>query len=159
MYTKEELKELKLQFWAGFKAFVQNHPDPEIRRKRWLLNDTGVSGVAFRFDFDRENACVMIELQHKNEARRLRTFEILEQYKVVMEEGFQDGLNWEFYHKRDDNGQEVCRIYHSLENIDFHQPNHWPEVYAFFTENMPKLEENFLMVKEVLKEELRRFTI
>ncbi|HCE59183.1 MAG TPA: DUF4268 domain-containing protein [Prolixibacteraceae bacterium] len=159
MYTKEELKELKLKFWAGFKAFVQNHPNPEIKRKRWLLNDTGVSGVAFRFDFDRENACVMIELQHKNEARRLRTFEILEQYKVVMEEGFQDGLNWEFYHKRDDNRQEVCRIYHSLENVDFHQPNHWPEVYVFFAENMPKLEENFLMVKEVLKEELRKFTI
>lgn len=156
MYTKEELKELKLKFWADFKEYMQSQVEPGLKRRRWLLNDTGVSGVAFRFDFDRENAMVMIELQHKNENRRLRTFEILEQYKVVIEEGFQDGLQWEFYHKRDDNGQEVCRIYHSLENVDFHQPNHWPEVYEFFTANMPKLEENFLMVKEVLKEELKK---
>jgi hypothetical protein len=159
VYTKEELKELKLQFWAGFRQFVQNHPDPEIKRKRWLLNDTGVSGVAFRFDFDRQNAFVMIELQHKNETRRLKTFEILEQYKVVLEEGFPDELHWDFYHKREDNGQEVCRIYRSLGNVDFHRQNQWIEVYNFFIENMPKLEENFLMVKEVLKEELRKFTI
>lgn len=159
MYTKDEIKELRLKFWSGFKEFVQNHPDPEIKRKRWLLNDTGVSGVAFRFDFDRENATVMIELQHKNEARRLKIFEILEQYKVVIEEGFEDGLTWEFYHKREDNGQEVCRIYHSLGNVDFHCQTQWIDVFAFFAANMLKLEENFLMVKEVLKEELRRFTI
>ena len=156
MYTKEELKELKIKFWAGFKEFIQNHDNPELHRKRWLLNDTGVSGVAFRFDFDRETAFVMIELLHKNEARRLRTFEILEQYKVVVEEGFHDGLHWEFYHKREDNRQEVCRIFTMLEGVDFHRQNQWTEVYRFFAENMPKLEENFLMVKEVLKEELRR---
>lgn len=156
MYTKEEIKELKLKFWAGFREFVQNHSNPDLRRKRWLLNDTGVSGVAFRFDFDRERASVMIELQHKNETRRLRTFEILEQYKVVLEEGFPDGLIWEFYHRRDDNNQEVCRIFTFIEGVDFHRQNQWTEVYHFFTENMPKLEENFLMVKEVLKEELRK---
>jgi len=155
VYTKEEIKELRLKFWAGFKVSIKNHPDPELERKRWFLTDTGVSGVAFRFDFDREIACVMIELQHKNEVRRLRIFEILEQYKVVIEEGFKDGLVWEFYHKREDNGQEVCRIYHTLENVDFHRQNQWPEVFTFYSENMAKLEENFLMVKEVLKEELR----
>ena len=159
MYSKEEIKELKLKFWAGFKEFVKTHPNPEIKGKRWLLNDTGISGVAFRFDFDRENAVVMIELQHKNEARRLTSYEILERYKVVLEDGFSGGLVWEFYHKREDNGQEVCRIFTKLEGVDFHRQNQWPAVYAFFAENMPKLEENFLMVKEVLKEELRRSTI
>lgn len=156
VYTKEELNELNLRFWAEFRQFVQNHPDPYIRRKRWLLNDTGINGIAFRFDFDRQNAYVMIELQHKNEERRLTSFEILERYKVVLEEGFPDGLQWEFYHKRVDNGQEVCRIYHSLAKVDFHRQNQWPDVFAFFATNMLKLEENFLMVKEVLKEELRK---
>lgn len=159
MYTKEELKELQLKFWADFREFSQNHPDPELRRKRWLLNNTGVSGLAFRFDFDRECAMVMIELQHKNEARRLKTFEILERYKVVLEEGFENGLHWEFYHQREDNRQEVCRIFTRLDDVDFHRQSQWPAVYAFFVENMSKLEENFLMLREVLKEEQRRFTI
>jgi len=156
VYTKEELKDLKLKFWAGFKEFSQNHPKPELRRKRWLLNDTGVSGVVFRFDVDREGATVMIELQHKNETRRLRTFEILEQYKVVVEEGFAEGLNWEFYHRREDNNQEVCRIFSRLNGVDFHRQSQWSEVYGFFILNMPKLEENFLLLKEVLKEELKK---
>jgi hypothetical protein len=159
VYTKEELKELRLKFWAGFKEFCQNHPNPELRRNRWLLNETGLNGVAFRFDFDRECAMVMLEMQHKNEARRLLTFEILERYKIVLEEGFENGLHWEFYHQRDDNRQEVCRIFARLDGVDFHRENHWPVVYAFFAENMIKLEENFLMLWEVLKEEQRRFTI
>ncbi len=156
MYTKDELKELKLKFWAGFKEFSQNHPDPGLRRNRWLLNETGVNGVVFRFDSERERAMVMIELQHKNEARRLKTFEILERYKVVLEEGFNKGLHWEFYHQREDNGQEVCRIFTQLRNVDFHRQNQWPEIYAFFSENMIRLEDNFLMLKEVLKEELKK---
>jgi hypothetical protein len=156
VYTKEELKELNLRFWAEFRQFVQNHPDPDIRRKRWILNDTGVNGIAFRFDLDRQNAFVMIELQHKNEERRLTSFEILERYKVVLEEGFPAGLQWEFYHKRVDNGQEVCRIFTRLDGVDFHQQNQWPEVYQFFAQNMIRLEENFLMLREVFKEEMKK---
>ena len=121
-----------------------------------MLNATGVNGVVFRFDFDRERAIVMIELQHRNEERRLKTFEKLERYKVVLEDGFADGLDWEFYHKREDNGQEVCRIFTQLENVDFHRQNQWNQVFAFFTENMIRLEENFLLLREVLKEELRK---
>jgi hypothetical protein len=156
VYTKEELKELNLRFWAEFRQFVQNHPDPDIRRKRWILNDTGVNGIAFRFDLDRQNAFVMIELQHKNEERRLTSFEILERYKVVLEEGFPDGLQWEFYHKRVDNGQEVCRIFTRLDGVDFHRQNQWPEVYQFFAQNMIRLEENFMMLREVFKEEMKK---
>jgi hypothetical protein len=156
VYTKEELKELNLRFWAEFRQFVQNHPDPDIRRKRWILNDTGVNGIAFRFDLDRQNAFVMIELQHKNEERRLTSFEILERYKVILEEGFPDGLQWEFYHKRFDNGQEVCRIFTRLDGVDFHRQNQWPEVYQFFAQNMIRLEENFMMLREVFKEEMKK---
>ena len=155
MYSKDEIKELRLVFWQNFKSYCQTHPVLNYQKKRWILNETQIRGVALRFDLERKSAKVIIELQNKKEDRRLQIFEILERYKVVMEEGFENGLVWEFYHQREDNGQEVCRIYTHLENVDWHNQNLWPEIYDFFIINMLQMEENYLMVKEMVKEELR----
>jgi hypothetical protein len=155
MYSKDEIKELRLNFWQSFKSYCETQPALNYKKKRWILNDTQIRGVALRFDIDRETAKVILELQNKSEDRRLQIFEILERYKVVLEEGFVNGLIWEFYHQREDNGQEVCRIYTQLENVDWHNQNRWPGIYDFFIKNMLLMEENFLMAKEMVKEELR----
>lgn len=48
-------------------------------------------GVAMRFELDRESAKVILELEHKHKDRRLKTYKILEQYKVVLEEDLKTG--------------------------------------------------------------------
>ena len=158
MFSKEEIKELRLNFWQNFKIYCETQPVLNYKKKRWILNETQIRGLALRFDLDREKAYVILELQNKQEDRRLQIFEILERYKVVMEEGFENGLIWEFFYQREDNNQEVCRIYTQLENVDWHRQNQWPEIYDFFIKNMLQMEENFLMVKDSLKEELRNQT-
>ena len=155
MFSKEEVNELWQSFWQNFKIHCETHPALNFKKKRWILNETQIRGVALRFDVDRENARVILELQNKSEDRRLQIFEILERYKVVVEEGFTNGLIWEFYHQREDNKQEVCRIYVQLNNVDWHQKMVWPDIYNFFIENMLQMEENFLIVKDSLKEELK----
>lgn len=156
MYSKEEKKQLSLDFWQGFKKYGETQAALNYQRKRWMLNQTQIRGLVFRFNVDRDNAWVILELQHKNENRRLRIFEILERYRVVVEEGFENGLVWEFFHEREDNKQEVCRIYTKLENIDWHKQENWPEIYNFFITNMLQMEKNYLEVKEILKEELKK---
>ena len=111
--------------------------------------------MAFRFETGRKNAKVMLELSHRNEDTRLKAFEVLERYKSILEEGFENGLTWEFYHQRDDSGQEVCRIFTQLDNADFHRREHWPDIFNFFIENMLRLEENFSVFSDILKEELQ----
>ncbi len=155
MFSKEEVKELWQSFWQNFKTHCETHPALNFKKKRWILNETQIRGVALRFDVDRENARVILELQNKSEDRRLQIFEILERYKVIVEEGFTEGLIWEFYHQREDNQQEVCRIYAQLNNVDWHRKMDWPDIYNFFIENMLQMESNFLMVKDSLKEELK----
>jgi hypothetical protein len=39
--------------------------------------------------------------------------------------------------------------------VDWHNQNQWPVIYDFFISNMLQMEENYLMVKEMVKEELR----
>lgn len=156
MFSKEEIKELWQKFWHDFKTHCETHPALNFTKKRWILNETQIRGVALRFEVNRENAKVILELQNRSEDRQLQIFEILERYKIIIEEGFTSGLIWEFYHQREDNKQEVCRIYAQLNNVDWHRNKDWPDIYNFFVENMLLMEENFLMVKDSLKEELKR---
>ena len=155
MYSKEEKKKLTIDFWNLFKKRCDVHPDLKFRKKKWILHRTKIKGVALRFDIGRKDAKVILELYNRDEQLRLRAYEILEQYKVVIEDGFEDGLTWEFYYQRPDSGQEVCRIFTTLENVDMHRQNQWPDIYNFFIENMLKLEENFLSVRDVLEGEMK----
>jgi hypothetical protein len=154
MYTQEEAKQLRLNFWEQFGRRCMVHPELKFRRKNFILHHTKVSGVALRFEADRNGARVILELGQRNEEKRLKAYEILLRYKVIIEENFPEALIWEFYHQREDSGQEVCRIYRELADADIHRQNQWPEIFNFFIENMILLEENFLQVRDILKEEL-----
>ncbi len=155
MYSKEEIKKIHIDFWELFRRRCEVHPDLQHKKKKFILHRTKIRGVAFRFDVNQENAKVMLEISHRNEDTRIKAFEIIERYKTIMEEGFENGLNWEFYHQREDSGQEVCRIYTQLENADIHNRNQWPDIYNFFIENMLRLEENFSEISDVVREELQ----
>jgi len=154
MYSIEEAKKLRLDFWEQFGKRCEIHPLLRDKNKKWLLHRTKIKGVALRFEVGRENAKVILELGNRNEDKRLKAFEILERYKAIIENDFEYGLIWEFYHQREDSGQEVCRIYAIKENIDLHRQNQWPDIFNFFIENMMQLEENFLAVRDILREEL-----
>ena len=54
MYSKEELKRLKLEFWESFAAFCEVQPYLRRRRKIWTLYNTKVKGVELKFDANRQ---------------------------------------------------------------------------------------------------------
>lgn len=154
MYSKEEAKKIRLQFWEQFGKRCEIHPLLSERRKKWMLHRTKIPGVALRFEADRTNAKVILELSQRNEVKRLKAFEILQNYRVILEYGFPDGLIWEFFHEREDSGQEVARIYNVLPHVNMFRQNQWPDIFNFFIENMTQMEENFLQIRDILKDEL-----
>lgn len=155
MYSKEELKQLRIDFWEKFGQRCEIHPELKYRKRKWVLHRTKIKGVALRFDVNRTDAKVILELGNKSENTRLKAYEFLEQYKVVIEDGFPGGLIWEFFHEREDSGAEVCRVYKQMSDVDFHRQNQWPDIYNFFIDNMLILEKNFMSVRDLLQEELK----
>lgn len=155
MYSKEELKQLNINFWTKFGQFCDVHPGLRHKKRKWILHRTKLKDVAFRFEVDREAARVILELGSRNENLRFKAYEFLERYKAILEEGFKDGLIWEFFHEREDSNKQVCRIFTLLEGVDLHRQNQWPEIFSFFIENMTRLEDNFLMLRDLLSEELK----
>ncbi len=155
MYSRDEIKKLRLTFWELFGKRCEIHPELQYRKRKWVLHRTKIKRVALRFDVGRKDAKVILELSNRSENLRFKAYEFLERYKVVIEDGFEKGLIWEFFHEREDSGKEVCRIYCELPNVDFHRQNQWPEIFNFFIDNMLKLERNFLSIRDLLQEELK----
>jgi len=153
MCSKDEAKLLRKEFWIVFARRCEIVPELRHRKKKWVLYDTGLSGIDLKFDVTRNEAIVMIEINNRKEDRRLEVYEILQKYRILLEEGFAEPLVWDFCYTRE-SGQEVCRIYKSLPNVDFHRQNQWPDIFNFLIDNMLILENNLMEIKDALEVEL-----
>ena len=151
MYSKDELKNLKLEFWESFAAFCEVQPYLRGRKKIWTLYDTKVKGVELKFDATREGAFVILEVNHRGEEARLDMFERLTWYKDTLETDFPEGLTWDICFVRD-TGKQVARIYTSKSGIDFHRRQDWGEFFSFMASQMYLLERNFMSIAEYLRE-------
>lgn len=151
MYSKDELKNLKLEFWESFAAFCEVQPYLRGRKKVWTLYDTKVKGVELKFDATREGAFVILEVNHRGEEARLEMFERLTWYKDTLETDFPEGLTWDICFVRD-TGKQVARIYTSKSGIDFHRRQDWGEFFSFMASQMYLLERNFMSIAEYLRE-------
>ena len=151
MYSKDELKNLKLEFWESFAAFCEVQPYLRGRKKIWTLYDTKVKGVELKFDATREGAFVILEVNHRGEEARLEMFERLTWYKDTLETDFPEGLTWDICFVRD-TGKQVARIYTSKSGIDFPRRQDWGEFFSFMASQMYLLERNFMSIAEYLRE-------
>ena len=151
MYSKDELKNLKLEFWESFAAFCEVQPYLRGRKKIWTLYDTKVKGVELKFDATREGAFVILEVNHRGEEARLEMFERLTWYKDTLEMDFPEGLTWDICFVRD-TGKQVARIYTSKSGIDVHRRQDWGEFFSFMASQMYLLERNFMSIAEYLRE-------
>lgn len=153
MYSKDEAKLLRKEFWIVFARRCEIVPELRHRKKKWILYDTGLSGIDLKFEVNRSEALVMLEINSRLENRRLQIFETLQKYRLLLEEGFAEPLIWDFCYARE-SGQEVCRIYTLLPNVDFHRQNQWPDIFNFLIDNMLILENNLMEIKDALEAEL-----
>jgi hypothetical protein len=153
MYSKDEAKLLSKEFWIVFARRCEIVPELRNRKKKWMLYDTGLSGIDLKFEVTRSEASVMIELNSRLENRRLEVFETLQNYRILIEEGFAVPLTWDYCYQKE-SGEEVCRIYKSLPGVDFYRQNQWPDIYNFLIDNMLILENNFMEIRDGLEAEL-----
>lgn len=151
MYSKDELKNLKLEFWESFAAYCEVQPYLRGRKKMWTLYDTKVKGVELKFDISRNGAYVIFEVNHRSEELRLEMYERLTWYKEMLELDFPGGLTWDICFVRD-TGKEVARIYTAREGLDFHRRQDWGEFFTFMASQMYLLERNFMSIAEYLRE-------
>ena len=140
MFSKEESRQLREDFWTSFgKSFP----------RKWILYNTKVKGLSFKFHFDTKKALVALDLEDDLE-KRIQHWEKLQALRSILKEDFlADAIYEEDYVL--DNGKEISRIYVPMnEKVSIHNKNSWQNVMVFFNETMDAFERFFLEYKEVI---------
>ena len=88
MYTRDELKQLKKEFWEGFGTYCSEIPALKRRKSKFMLYNTKMKGVEMKFDATRDGAYVILEINLSDEQARLERYEQFEAYKSIMEKQF-----------------------------------------------------------------------
>ncbi len=141
MFSKEESRLLRQEFWTSFgKSFP----------RKWLLYNTKLKGVSFKFHFDTKNAMVTLDLEDDLEYRIKYWEKLVALKRILTEDYLPDGIYEECYIL--DNGKEISRIYVPLEQkVSIHNKNTWQDVMLFFNEKMHAFETFFEEYKEIIE--------
>ena len=150
MYSRLEEKQLKLDFWTEFANYSSQLKYLKRFRGKWMMYRTGVKQVELKFDVERYELRVALEVNHKSDDKRLEVYEKLEQYRKIFDATFGSELIWDYAYSTA-SGNDVCRIYTKYSGYDFHRRTDWQEMFKFMGENMIQLELAYKEIKDVLE--------
>ena len=150
MYSKEEAKSIREEFWDMFKTMSARRRTKKKLPGNWLLTNTGVKALNLRFHVDRKVAQVGIDVETRNMEKRLELFEKLESVKKILQEAMQEPLIWEIEYIRE-NGKSVSRVYLELEDVNIYDRDTWQKTHQFMYEKMMKLEAFYREYKDFFK--------
>ncbi|MFA9188083.1 DUF4268 domain-containing protein [Flavobacterium magnesitis] len=142
MYSKEETQRLKREFWV---TFAEKYP------RKWVLYDTKIKDFSFKFYVDNKKAQVLIDIEHRNNEKRIAYFEKLEALKNILEEEFISNLVFEREYVLE-NGKTISRIWVEKLGVGFSNRNYWDTIFDFFYEKMDALERFYLEYDEFIKD-------
>ncbi|WP_445457686.1 DUF4268 domain-containing protein [Flavobacterium sp. HNIBRBA15423] len=142
MYSKEEALHMKKAFWT---AFAEAYP------RKWLLYNTKIKDFSFKFYIDNKKAQVLLEIEPKDDEKRIIYFEKVESLKTVLIDNFIEDAIFE-RHFYLDNGKEVSRIWVEKEGVSINNKNTWQEIFDFFYEKMDAFERFFYEYEDYLKD-------
>ena len=141
MFSKEESKRIREEFWTSF--------GQEYSRK-WILYNTKIKEIQFKFSFDRKKAMVSLDIDAEDEIIRAYYFEKIQSLSTILRSEYLPEiiLDEEFELPE---GKIVSRIYVPLEEkVSINNKNDWPKVKTFFVENMHQLEMFWLEFKDFI---------
>ena len=142
MFSKEEALQIKKYFWI---AFAEEYP------RKWLLYNTKIKDVTFKFYVDNKKAQVLLDIEPKDEEKRKIYYEKVESLKTILLEDYLDDVIFErnFYLET---GKVISRVWVEKTGISINNKNTWPEIFDFFAEKMDAFERFFYENEDYIKD-------
>ena len=142
MYSKEEALLIKKEFWT---AFASVYP------RKWILYDTKIKDVTFKFYIDNKKAQVLLDIEPKDEEKRKIYFEKIESLKTILLEDYlpEAILERNFYLE---NGKIISRIWVEKLGVSLNNKNNWEPIFDFFNETMSQFEHFFFEYEDYIKD-------
>jgi hypothetical protein len=140
MYSKEEAKNVRQQFWTMFGKRYD---------RKWLLYDTKLKDINLKFSFEDRRALVSIDINHDDAIFRAYYYEKLISLKNIIKEEVSEELIFEENYILE-SGKTISRVFVMYEGVKIQKQTDWPEVYEFFYTYMDRLESFFREYKDFI---------
>lgn len=144
MFSKAEAQIIKKEFWT---AFAEAYP------RKWLLYDTKIKDVSFKFYVDNKKAQVMLDIEPKDEEKRTIYYEKVESLKNILHEDFLPDAVLERNFHLPDTGKVISRIWvEKADGISLYNKASWAMIFRFFYLQMDAFERFFYEYQDYIKD-------
>ncbi len=135
MYTQAETSLIRQQFWTSFGMYMSPVPSATQEKGNWVNYKTGIKGISFKMDVDKQSAFVAIEIFLKDTMLQHQYFEIFNNFALQFE-GFA-GKGWQFKHNDFiEHKGNVSFITVELKNVNVFKQEDWPQIIAFLKQHI-----------------------
>lgn len=142
MYSKEESLFIKKEFWV---QFADAYP------RKWLLYNTKIKDVSFKFYIDNKKAQVSLDIEPKEEEKRKIYFEKIQSLQtILLEEYLPEAILEKNYYL--ESGKAISRIWVEKLGVSLNNKNTWPEIFDFFNETMSQFEVFFYEYQDYIND-------
>ena len=150
MYTIEEKKQVRQEFWLKFKSYSNRQKLRAGKSGKWIMDKTGIKQLNLKFHFDQKNAWAGIEIDTESLDKRIDLFDKLEKLKSKLEGAVPHKLIWKLEARINDN-KTVSRLYSLKTDVNIYNRNCWKEVFVFLYEVMDPIEDVFRKYVDYIK--------
>ena len=134
MYSKEETKSLRKEFWTSFGVYMKKYNKVYHGKIRWVNYNTKVKDIYFRLEATKKKAYFSFDLQHRDEGLRELFYEQFTELKAVITDSFTDELTWNPEYETPYGVS--ARIYTELEGVSIFNKNDWHSIFPFLERNI-----------------------
>ena len=146
MYTKAEASYIRQKFWTSFGMYMAPVPSATLEKVNWVNYKTGVKGISFKMDADKDSATVRIEIFLKDTMLQHQYFEIFNSFAAEFKKAA--GQGWGF--QKDlfqDNKGNVSLINIELKNVNVFKESDWPTIISFLKQHIVGLDNFWALYK------------
>ncbi|WP_298538518.1 DUF4268 domain-containing protein [uncultured Aquimarina sp.] len=141
MFSKEESKKIRQEFWT---TFGKTHP------RKWLLYNTKIKDVTLKFTFTTKVAQVSIDIEPYDKVIRAYYYDKFLSLKNIILSEYLDDIIFDEYYQLE-NEKVISRIYAELPDVSIHNKKTWEMTMKFLNEKMLILETFFLEYKDFIE--------
>lgn len=142
MFSKAEAQIIKKEFWT---AFAEAYP------RKWLLYNTKIKDVSFKFYVDNKKAQVMLDIEPKEDEKRKIYFEKIESLKDILHGEFlSDAMLDNNYYL--ETGKAISRVWVEKTGISLYNKATWNDIFDFFNEKMDLFERFFYEYEDYIRD-------
>lgn len=142
MFSKAEAQAMKKEFWTTF---------ANTYSRKWLLYNTKIKDVTFKFYVDNKKAMVLLDIEPKEEHKRKIYFEkIVSLQQLLLDDFLPDAVFEENYYL--ENGKVISRVWVEKTGISLYNQKSWTSIFEFFYEKMDAFERFFYEYEDYIRD-------